>query len=513
MHKIFCLFLLAGIIITSCRKDFEGDTNTQDAPETYAVVDSVKRDTNNLLSTTVTGSWYGVSKKGFIKGYEVSTDNQQSWQFTKDQQGTFLLNLPIGFDRGNLPVFVRAIDNLNQKDPTPAVMVFPVKNTAPTIEPDFSNPVPASSFPIIKLNWISKDVDGILDISQYEIVLNDTTQTPLSISAQTKDLIVDNFTIANSVRIEAQIAGGQFQTTCNVFATNKTTPLPGTLSGLKLDSVNTVYVRTLDRTLAKSSWTAFSLTVKKPKSDVIMVNCMTSSINATQNTYLSILATPAVNISQVDVVRGINNSVGQAEIYSDAFTQQRTFALFKKMIWLTDDANTLATAQITTINFFNNGGRMFIMSQFGDGFPLESDVLSSTPIKALINPLDDPMFTNGNFRIDNTCSASSSWLSGWPVVQYNNAAPFQSVRPFKTYDVSTGVFGYDSLMSCVLKVQTTNIGSPYWNGPSVVMSKRYRINNMETDMIITSMPMHLMNANTNVDSLFRKVFIDELNFQ
>jgi len=513
MRKLFFFILLAGIIITSCRKDFEGDSNTQSAPETYAVVDSVRRDTNNLLSTTVTGSWYGVSKSGFIKGYEVSIDNQQSWQFTKDQQGTFLLNLPVGFDRGNLPIFVRAIDNLNQKDPTPAVMVFPVKNTTPTMELDFSNPVPSSSFPIIKINWVAKDVDGMLDISQYEIVLNDTMQTPLAISAQTKDNIVDNFTIANSIRIEARVVAGQFQNTCNVFATNKTTPLPGTLGGLKFDSVNTIYVRTLDRTTAKSNWIAFTLTVKKPKSDVVLVNCMTSSINSTQNNYLTLLATPAVNITQVDVVRGINNSVGQAEVYTDALTQQRTFALFKKMIWLTDDPNTLATAQITTITFFNNGGRMFIMSQFGDGFPLESDVLSATPIKALISPLEDSTFTNGNFRIDNTCTASSSWKTGWPVVKYSNSAPLQSVRPFKTYDVSTGVFGYDSLMSCVLKVQTTNIGSPYWNGPSVVMSKRYRINNLETDMIITSMPMHLMTANNNADSLFRKVFIDELKFQ
>jgi hypothetical protein len=98
------------------------------------------------------------------------------------------------------------------------------------------------------------------------------------------------------------------------------------------------------------------------------------------------------------------------------------------------------------------------------------------------------------------------------VVKYSNSAPLQSVRPFKTYDVSTGVFGYDSLMNCVLRVQTTNIGSPYWSGPSVVMGKRYKINNQETDMIITSLPIHLMNANGNTDSLFRKVFIDELKF-
>jgi hypothetical protein len=512
MRKLLFICTLIAITVLACKKDFEGEANGQSAPETYAVVDSVRRDSNNLLTTTVTGHWWGESKSGFIKGYWVSVDNKQTWQFTKEQQGTYLLNLPVGFEKGDLPIYVQAEDNRGQKDPTPAMMVFPVKNTAPTIVADIANPVPATSFPIIKINWLVSDIDGQQDLSQYEIVLNDTTQAPMTISAQVKDLVVDNFTVANSIRIEAQIAGGVFQPLCNVFTTNKTTPLPGTLSGLKFDSLNVIYVRALDRTASKSKWIGFSVTVKRPKSDVIMVNCLTSSINSTQNQYLTLLGGPTVNITQVEVVRGINNSVGQAEVYSDALTQQRTFALFRKMIWLTDDANTLATAQLTTINFFNNGGKMFIQSQFGDAFPDESPVLSFTPIQSLINPLSNPMFTSGSFRIDNTCEASAPGRTGWPVVKYSNTAPVQSVRPFKTYTVPTGVFGYDSLMTSVLKVQTNNQGSPYWVGPSVVMSKRFRVANNETDMVITSLPMHLMNANNNIDSLFHKVFIDELKF-
>ncbi len=511
MRNILYLFFAISLMVTSCRKDFEGEPNGQSLPETYTVVDSIHRDPNNLLSTTVAATWWGVSAKGFIKGYEVSIDNQQTWQFTPKQAGVFLLNLPVGQQSGNLPIYVRAIDNLDHKDPTPAVMIFPVKNSAPVTEKDVFNPVPANSYPIVKINFIARDVDGMLDINEYELVLNDTLSTPVKVSASARDLIVDNTTISQSLRIEAQIVGGVFTSNCNIYNTNKTIPLPVVLAGLKYDSANTIYVRTLDRTNAHSNWVTYDIFIKKPKSDVILVNCMTTSINATQNVYLTTLGKPSVNITNIEVVRGINNSAGLSELYTDVLTQQRTFLLFKKIIWLTDDPNTLATAQLTTIPFFNNGGKMFIQSQFGDGFPLESPVLSFTPIQSLVDPLTNPMFTNGNFRIDNTCTASSH-LPGWPVVKYNNAAPIQSVRPFNTYEVATGIFEYDTLMSSVLKVQTTNIGSPYWSGVSVVMSKRIKTTNAETDMIITSLPMQLMDANTNVDSLFRKVFVDELAF-
>jgi hypothetical protein len=183
-------------------------------------VDKIDRSGDLRLTTTIEAHWWGVSQTGIIKGYEVSTDNQQTWQFTTKQSGTFLLTLPAGKDTADIAVYVRAIDNLGQRDPTPASTLYPVKNTPPAIAIDNSNGHKSTTFPAFRYYWIASDTDGVADIQGIEVAFNDTTtlyQLPANASAAS---------------FVAQVSGGVTGNSFQVFVNSKITPQPDLLTGI-----------------------------------------------------------------------------------------------------------------------------------------------------------------------------------------------------------------------------------------------------------------------------------------
>lgn len=501
-HTKRIVFYLATllVLITACEKEFEGDRNATLLPETFALVDTVKRDPANFLTTTVTAQWWGQSQNGFIVGYEVSTDNMQTWKYTTDQSGTFTLELPFGTRSGLLPIYIRAIDNRGQKDPTPAQMVFPVQNTAPRIAIDpVANKRPFRTFPVIRSIWNVIDIDGVNDIGQYELVLNDTTLNRFVLPANFAVERVDDSTSTVAVRIEAVIQNGTFTNNCQVYTGNRTTPIAGYLQGIVYNDTNRLYIREIDKTGNTSAWQTDVFFVRLPSSDILMVNALTASSNSIQSFYTTQLSSAQVGITNFDVIFGIATATRSDEFYTDALTQSRTFSLFRKIIWLTDEPNTLTTLQQNTVDFFNKNGKAFIYVDFPDNFPSNSTILNFTPIEQLIT---DTLGRNFRMNVNGTAFGNKA---GWPVLR---STAILKARPFKTYGFNTGLYGYDTLMQGEITLQ----GAGIWPGVSTIMSKRIKNSTSKTDMVITSLPLQGMNANANADSLFKIIFKDELEF-
>jgi hypothetical protein len=489
------LFLITGLLLVlyACRKDFEGDATTQGTPETYAVVDSVKRDSNNMLSTTVSANWWGVSKTGIIKGYETSIDNQQTWQYTTAQKGTFLLSLPVGFDHGNLPIFVRAIDNLGQKDPTPAVMVFPVKNTPPSARFDYSTGRKISTFPAFRYNWIVNDVDGTQDIQAVEVVLNDTNKTPL---------ILPGNAIASS--FVATQTGGVFDTSLLVYVNNKTTPYTDKLNGVVYNTRNKIYIRAVDRVGSKSAWAVDSIMIKRPVSDFLMINDYRSSKTIVQNFYIAQLNLLGAPHNVFDTVDAISD-----QLPSDVFTTVKVMEFYKKILWYSDDPNsTMGLAQLVTETFFSHGGRMFLICEIPNDFPYNSNYFNFTPVQELVLP------PSGTILRMNTGAVMYPHIAGngWPTLKATTI--LSSARPFLTFQQPSGTFAYDSICRADLLGQNTSGTTPwqYPDQPANVMSVRKKVSNGKTDMIFLTLPLNKLNGNNNMDSLFKKALIGELEF-
>jgi hypothetical protein len=491
--QILFLLTVLLLVVYACRKDFEGEATTQATPDTYAVVDSVKRDSNNLLSTTVTASWWGVSKTGFVKGYETSIDNQHTWQYTTKQKGTFLLNLPVGFDRGNLPIYIRAIDNLGHTDPTPAVMIFPVKNSPPTVAFDYLTGRKTTTLPAFRYSWLSYDVDGPQDIQAVEVVLNDTNKNPL---------VLPGNAIAST--FAATQTGGVFDTSLLVYVNNKTTPYTDKLKGVVYNTRNKIYVRVVDRVGAKSAWAVDSIFIKRPVSDFLMVNDYRSSKISVETFYVNQLNILGPPYNVFDTIESIVD-----QLPTDLFTTIKVMEFYKKILWYSDDPNsTLGLAQLVTETFFSRGGRMFLICEMSNEFPYNSSYFSFTPVQELVLP------PGGVILRMNTGAVMYPHVAGngWPTLK--STAILSSARSFLTFQQPSGTFAYDSICRADLLAQNSSGVTPwvYPDKPTNVMSKRKKIVTGKTDMIFMTLPLNKLNGNNNMDSLFRMALINELEF-
>jgi hypothetical protein len=115
------------IALWSCRK---GELLTNQPPSTKIVVEEINLTGENRLTTTVRLSWYGTDPDGYVVGYELSI-NEGDWFFTEKQDSVFQFNLQDASDTSDILFQVRAIDNEDLKDPSPARLIVPIRNSPP----------------------------------------------------------------------------------------------------------------------------------------------------------------------------------------------------------------------------------------------------------------------------------------------------------------------------------------------------------------------------------------------
>ena len=487
--KNYFIFLVVITLFTTCKKDFTGDAKMQSLPETYMVVDKISRSGDLRLSTTIEAHWWGVSQTGLIKGYEVSIDNQLTWQFTKNQNGTFLLTIPVGKDTADIAVYVRAVDNLDQKDPTPASTLYPVKNTPPTIYIDNSNGRKSISFPAFRYYWIANDTDGVADIQGVEIAFNDTNNI-YSLPANT-----------TAATFESQINSGVFSNKFFVYPNSKTIHQTDLINGIIYDQYNKFWVRVYDRSGSRSKWSKDSIFIKKPKSDIVLFNDYTGSKNYYQNFYANKLIALGAPYNNYDIVTSPID-----EMPNDNFTSIKVFNFFKKIIWFSNNANaTLSLASQNTTSFFNNGGKMLMIVDIGGSFAYNESQVSFTPIASFVSPPT----VNDQFKM-NPGDTATAVQSGWPNLITSSGILSTSIRPFFLQNTSAN-FAYSNLYNGKLVIPASPAPIT-WTGQSALIARRKDIATGATNLIFSAIPFDLLQGNSNIDTVFRKIIIEELKF-
>jgi hypothetical protein len=497
--NLYIIILSLTSFLMACKSGFEKEKTALGDPETFMVVDTIFRTGENRLTTRVEANWWGNAPGGFIVGYEISTDNQQSWHFTKTQDSSFLLNIPPGQDSADVVVYVRAIDNIGRKDPTPASTLFPIKNSKPKVSFIFSQPLggiasqnPVLVFPVIKYSINGTDPDGQQDLEAFELFINDTNAIPFILPA--------NATAFTVVAENPKGNGGLSK----VYINNNTNPLPGTIDGLNHNTFNIFYVRAVDKAQSKSSYVGSpAIWVKKVSSDILVVNAYSSSKIAVQNFYTNRLKNNGILVFDTLQATEIVSS-NYTQLQPDFLTQSRTFSLFKKMIWFADNASfSFSLGQRTTGPFFDNGGSLFMSVAINSSFDPLSNFLDWTPIRQLVNPPAGSIF-----RV-NINSLVSPMFQGWPILKSTAIIP--SARPFEIPS-STNQVSYDSVYAGGIIESKSGQPPVAWNGISTVIAKRTNVSTGNTNFIISSIPLEQFNGNANSDSLFKKIIIDELKF-
>ncbi len=463
------------------------------------VADTIVRTGANRYTSQVHVQWWGTDPDGYVVGYKLSTD-LKTWTSTTKTDSTFSLQLPAGSDSFDFRIYIKAVDNAGLEDPNFATLVYPTRNSPPTIS--FVNPNggagittrnPVRSLPILKYYFSPIDPDGTGDLDRTELVLNDTTKPAYVLPPNYKEIVLKAATPKATT------------SACKVLAGSSLTEQPTTLDGLKLNDTNTLFIRSVDRVGSKSKWVAAKpIYVKQQHSDILLVNGYTGSSRLTvQSFFASAILKGNGALDTLQASETINSNY--TELAPDNVTQALQFGLYKHILWFTDDANSnLSFAQKTISGFFANGGTMFMSVGFSTNFDTTAGYLGFTPASRLV-----PSLTGQTFRMVSGATVAPI-PSGWPTLSAN-ASPFIA-RPVFKFDNSP-THSYEYIYNGQITI--TGVGAnPSWKQADSTNLILKRTNNSlgKTDFIFSSVPIEKLDGNSNIDLFFKKALKDELGF-
>ncbi len=490
--KSAALFLLAVLSLCACRREYAGELKDNEAPETYMLADTIVRFGDNRYESVVEVQWGGDDPDGYIKGYEVSLDGQL-WTYTERQDSSFTLSLPGASDTADFRFYVRAIDNMNLADPTPASLVYPVKNSDPEVHFVIPAGNPTRSFPAVKYFWTGSDPDGDASLDHYELVWNDTTVTPIELSPSFSEagIVADNISGATSP--------------CTVYPGTLTTPHASKLNGMKLDDKNILYIRAVDKVGATSDWIAApEIFIRKPVSDILLINAQRSSFNRAnvQNFYAGKIF-QALNKS-FDTLQAGPEGATVTDLSPDPITQDRVFSFFKKIFVYSENSEfVLSLMQKTTTRFFQQGGKLLLITEGNDVIEDQPAYLDFAPAAAYsARPANVSLLFNLN---DSLYGASP----GYPAL-LNTSQIISGLRPLELAQDNSN-YRFEALYKGVITQDSSgNIG--IWKGNSVLGARRVRKSDNNTDFILMMVPIYVFENNASMDSWFDRILNTELKF-
>ena len=129
------------------------------APETQISIESINLSGNNRLNSTVNLTWFGTDIDGYIQFYEIRIGDKD-WFKTQTQDSIFLFDIEPNQDSTDIDFYVRAVDNEGVKDPTPAYLKVPLKNSTPEVYfEEASLPLDTTNL-VITFRYMASDPDG-----------------------------------------------------------------------------------------------------------------------------------------------------------------------------------------------------------------------------------------------------------------------------------------------------------------------------------------------------------------
>jgi len=487
MQRLLILFL----VITSfsaCKTGFFEEDFPNEAPETYTVIDTIIRFGEDRLNSQVNISWWGDDADGFVEGYEFTFDEvispSSSWQYIQSQDSVFVLSTPPGTDTLDFHFSVRSVDNESSVDLTPASIYYPIKNTPPTIA--FTDGVinPERSYPVFKYTWEANDADGFENLSHFELFLNDTTLQAIILETNT-----------NAVTFEA-INPQESSSEARIYLNNAVTAETENVDLLLMNDTNRVYIRAVDKS-ASSSAMAISkpIFVKQQTSNILMINAYGNFGENVEEFYVDMFN--EVGITEYDYLKILaTNSEGEfSQQAPDVLTQSRIFSLFDGIVWFGNNATaSLSLAQKSTVDFFNDGGKMLMSIYVSSDFDEQSNFLDFTPIQTLDTPVDSTLFLTDTATVQSNSAAYPELLS---------QAFVGIVKPFELVPGAEQIYEAE----IIVRDNATNTNS-LWTGNSTVIARK-NDGNGNSNFVLSTLEIHKLNDAMNMPSFFEQVLINE----
>ncbi len=373
-YLALCSLVLALISLNSaCVK---GELSENQPPDTRLSVDTIILSGDNRLNSSVTLSWFGNDVDGYVIGYEVSVD-EQNWQFTTSQDSTILFDIPAGQDTADVYFYVRAIDNDQNTDPSPAALRVPLKN-APPVATILDNTAPKdSAFIVSTFGFDVSDPDGDASVSKVEMRFNNGDWFEVSLGESLLSFVIDTAVQSGPA-------------TADLYYGTERNPALQNINGLLANDLNYVQIRATDVAGATSpvdTAEAYYLKNKTPGTDLLWVS---GQITSARQTYESILNNIGAKYELLNY--GSDLSSDRLPAYWDP-TFRLISSLYPKMFVTADRAtytNPVTNRTASLINFLapviqyysNNGGKSFITTSFGINDDVQS-LIGPYPIAGL----------------------------------------------------------------------------------------------------------------------------------
>ncbi|MCK5737821.1 hypothetical protein KAH55_01515 [bacterium] len=451
------------------------------APETYlflfpAVQTAVSEPKAVGIDTTASKQalhWWGDDPDGEVIGYYYQWDYMTDPVFTTAEYDTFYVPIRTKYDQFSFSVW--AVDNDSLSDATPAVQVFPVFNSTPTIEFRLnSNPtapagqpdVIAYTFPTRTFMWDALDPDGRETITSIFYALDDTSDwVELSGTASTV-----------------------------------------TLSGLEAGEHN-FYIKAVDIAGAQSDVLSFpdvndkmspnTWIVKKPQGDVLLVNDFAQDQNTHQvqgfyeNILQNIVGAEGYSVWEIGTSRTPEINPQNRLPYATADIKAY-LNYFKKVIWFSHLGRpNLATAGLSLTQYIGDGGKVFI-SNANEEIPDTSWTFTSIDSVYRLNP-------GGRLLPGINVLAS---LTNSPA----DTAMNLNIGRLVGNRVSALVPGDGAEVIYRMEADTVaSVSVPYKGEP--VTGIRYRVGAGES--IYFSLPLHFCDGRNNVEAVLRYILLEE----
>jgi hypothetical protein len=467
MKKIGFIFLL-GVLLIGCDK---GEKFENNPPETQLAFESINLTGENRLNSQVRLSWFGTDVDGYVKGYEISLNNQD-WKYVTTQDSTFVFPLEQGKDTTDIDFYVRSIDDLDQKDETPAYLRIPLKNTAPEVNFIASTLPIDSNHLVVTFSWLAKDLDGDASITNAYLKANNGDWLEIPLNANVISLTPENPS-ANGVTNAKIYHNGKFD--------------PSTLSGFNINGANTLYLKVVDFAGAESEPdTSNSFYVSGKKENMLFIS---GQDEATTNKYKALLSNSNYDFLDYSLADKqpkfwdqtfsliINNYEGlfinsDANVFTNPYNQ-RSALLLEFM------APSLQ-------KYFNNNGKAFVTTSFTS----TSDITSLSEVF----PIDSISTSKGQARLDQDSGIVAINQPTWPNV--NPSFLIAGVSPFHPTQDAVPLY----------KGQLKIGGG--WVGPNVVGAKR----NLggQTSQIFFSVQLHQFDKDQTAQQQLLENMLNEL---
>ncbi len=461
MKKLILPILL---LLFACE---EGQLLENLAPETRIFLEEINLTGTDRLNSVVNLYWSGEDQDGYVKGYELSFD-QANWTFVTQQDSIFRFDITLGSDTTDIDFYVRAIDDQDLADPTPAFLRIPIKNAPPVAVLDTLKSIPDTVNSVFSALWTVSDLDGNETLDSTFLRLNDGPWYAIETRITFATFVPENpmTTGEQAARVYAEASGQLLNTT---------------IQGLRVGEDNQFFIRTRDiaGTFSEvdSSSTFF---VKRQSGDLLVVDSHTS--NDPNDVYVPILENVYPDFDYIDLQ---NN---QPLFWEPAFGLY--LGLYDKVFWYADgtEVANLGLQLLMEVGanqlqlYLNQGGKLFTTAQFPNSFTNDPTTANSSAVFSF-SPMDSLPTEFGQARIS----------IGNQIIPIGDLAGNTDTLEASRFITGADPFYPKNPVNALYTGELILSNGAPWPGPPTVCSRSVYTNGL-TNQVFFSIELHKLNG-------------------